>query len=98
VDIRVQGGAGSRPRGHHYGLRAGAASEEWPIGEALIASDGHGAHLAEKGFAGIAWERLWMEIYGALVAATPKDNSHRAWSKADRRWASGKRQTIEGVT
>ena len=38
-----------------------------------------------------------MELYGALVAATPYDNSRRAWSKADRRWASGKRQIIEGV-
>ena len=38
-----------------------------------------------------------MEIYGALVAATPKSNSRRAWPKADRRWASGKRQIIEGV-
>jgi hypothetical protein len=38
-----------------------------------------------------------MEIYGALVAATPKNDSRRAWSKADRRWASGKRQIIEGV-
>ena len=38
-----------------------------------------------------------MEVYGALVAATPYDNSRRAWSKADRRWASGKRQIIEGV-
>ena len=33
----------------------------------------------------------------ALVAATPKNNSRTAWSKADRRWASGKRQIIEGV-
>ena len=79
-----------------FGL-APAASEERPIGEALLASDRHGAYLADKGFAGIEWERLWMEIYGALVAATPKDNSRRAWSKADRRWASGKRQIIEGV-
>jgi hypothetical protein len=38
-----------------------------------------------------------MERYGALVAATPKNNSRRAWPKADRRWASGKRQIIEGV-
>ena len=38
-----------------------------------------------------------MESYGALVAATPYDDSRRAWSKADRRWASGKRQIIEGV-
>jgi hypothetical protein len=38
-----------------------------------------------------------LEDYEALVAATPKNNSRRAWSKADRRWASGKRQIIEGV-
>ena len=38
-----------------------------------------------------------MEVYGALVAAAPKNNSRRAWSEADRRWASGKRQIIEGV-
>src|SRR5215203_2047063 len=36
-------------------------------------------------------------LYGALVAATPKDNSKRAWAKTERRWASGKRQIIEGV-
>src|SRR5215210_2866115 len=79
-----------------FGL-APAASDERPIGDALLASERYGAYLADKGFAGIEWERLWMEIYGALVAATPKDNSRRAWSKADRRWASGKRQIIEGV-
>ena len=38
-----------------------------------------------------------MERYGALVAATPYEDSRRAWSKADRRWAAGKRQIIEGV-
>ncbi len=38
-----------------------------------------------------------LERYGALVAATPKSNDRRAWPKADRRWASGKRQIIEGV-
>jgi hypothetical protein len=79
-----------------FGL-APAASDERPIGEALVTSDRHESYLANKGFAGVAWERLWMEVYGALVAATPKDNSRRAWSKADRRWASGKRQIIEGV-
>jgi hypothetical protein len=31
------------------------------------------------------------------VAATPKSDSGRAWSKEDRRWAAGKRQIIEGV-
>jgi hypothetical protein len=79
-----------------FGL-APAASDERPIAEALIVSDRHDAYLADKGFTGIEWERRWMEIYGALVAATPYDNSRRAWSKADRRWASGKRQIIEGV-
>jgi transposase len=80
-----------------FGL-APAAYDERPIGEALVASDRYGAYLADKGFTGVEWERLWMEIYGALVAATPKSNSRRAWTKADRRWASGKRQIIEGVS
>jgi len=79
-----------------FGL-APAASDERPIGEALMATDRHGACLADKGFTGVEWERLWMEVYGALVAATLKNNSRRSWSKADRRWASGKRQIIEGV-
>jgi hypothetical protein len=79
-----------------FGL-APAASDERPIGYALIAFDRHGAYLADKGFTGVEWERLWMEVHGALVAATPKNNSRRAWSKEDRRWASGKRQIIEGV-
>ncbi len=79
-----------------FGL-APAASDERPIGDALVASDRHGAYLADKGFAGVEWERHWLEEYGALVAATPKNNEHRAWAKADRRWASGKRQIIEGV-
>jgi hypothetical protein len=79
-----------------FGL-APAASDERPIGEALIAEDLHEAYLADKGFTGIEWERHWLERYGALVAATPKNNTRRAWSKEDRRWASGKRQIIEGV-
>jgi hypothetical protein len=79
-----------------FGL-APAASDERPIGEALIAEDLHEAYLADKGFTGLEWERHWLEEYGALVAATPYDDSRRAWSKADRRWASGRRQIIEGV-
>jgi Transposase DDE domain len=79
-----------------FGL-AGAASDERPIGEALLASDHHTTYLADKGFTGVEWERMWLEVYGVLVAAAPKNNSRRAWSKADRRWASGKRQIIEGV-
>jgi hypothetical protein len=79
-----------------FGL-ATASSDERPIGEALVASDRHEAYLADKGFTGVEWERRWLEEYGSLVVATPYDNSRRAWSKADRRWASGKRQIIEGV-
>ncbi len=79
-----------------FGLAA-AASDERPIGDALVASDRHDAYLADKGFAGIEWERRWLEEYGALVAATPKNNERRAWPKEHRRWASGKRQIIEGV-
>jgi hypothetical protein len=74
-----------------------ASSDERPIAEALIASDRHDSYLADKGFTGVEWERRWLEEYGSLVAATPYDDSRRAWSKADRRWASGKRQIIEGV-
>jgi hypothetical protein len=76
---------------------APASSDERPIGDALVASDRHEAYLADKGFTGIEWERRWLEVYGALVAATPYDDSSRAWSKGDRRWAAGKRQIIEGV-
>jgi hypothetical protein len=79
-----------------FGL-APAACDERPIGNTLVSSDRHHAYLADKGFTGVEWERMCMEEYGALVAATPKDNSRRAWSKADRRWAAGKRQIIEGV-
>jgi hypothetical protein len=56
---------------------APAASDERPIGEALVASDRHGAYLADKGFTSVEWERLWMEQYGALVAATPNNDSRQ---------------------
>jgi len=74
-----------------FGL-ATASSDERPIADALVASDRHGAYLADKGFTGVQWERRWLEIYGALVAATPYNDSRRAWPKADRRWASFARQ------
>jgi hypothetical protein len=74
-----------------FGL-AEAASDDRPIGEFLISEDFHEAYLADKGFTGVQWERRWLDLYGALVAATPKDNSKRAWAKSDRRWAWGKRQ------
>jgi hypothetical protein len=74
-----------------FGL-AEASSDERPIADALIASDRHEAYLADKGFTGVHWERRWLEVYGALVAATPYEDSRRAWPKADRRWASFARQ------
>jgi hypothetical protein len=79
-----------------FGL-AEASSDERPIGEFLISEDRYEAFLADKGFTGVQWEKHWLDTYGALVAATPKDNSKRAWPEADRRWAAGKRQIIEGV-
>ena len=79
-----------------FGL-APAASDERPIGDALLAEDRYDAYLADKGFSALDWERRWLERYGALVAATPKNNDRRAWPKADRRWAAGKRQIVEGV-
>jgi hypothetical protein len=79
-----------------FGL-AEAASDDRPIGDFLIIEDSHDAYLADKGFTGVEWERRWLDLYGVLVAATPKDNSKMAWAKTDRRWASGKRQVIEGV-
>jgi IS5 family transposase len=79
-----------------FGL-APANCDERPIGDALMAQDRHESYLADKGFSSLAWERRWLEVYGALVAATPKNNARRAWPKEDRRWASGKRQIIEGV-
>jgi hypothetical protein len=79
-----------------FGL-APANSEERPIGEFLVAPDGHDAFLADKGFSSVAWERRWLKRYGALVAGTPQESAKRAWPEADRRWAAGKRQPIEGV-
>jgi hypothetical protein len=79
-----------------FGL-APASSDERPIGDALVAQDRYEAYLADKGFTGVEWERRWLQEYGALVAATPKNGTRRAWPKADRRWAAGKRQIIEGV-
>lgn len=79
-----------------FGL-AEANSDERPIGEFLIASDGHNAFLADKGFSSVAWERHWLQQYGALVAATPQKSTRRAWPDQARKWAAGKRQLIEGV-
>jgi Transposase DDE domain len=76
---------------------AEASADERPVAEILIHKERHAAYLAEKGFASVGWERHWLSEYGALVAATPKDNSKRAWDAAGRLWAAGKRQIVEGV-
>jgi hypothetical protein len=76
---------------------AEASADERPIGDFLIREDGHHSYLADKGFASVEWERYWLKTYGALVVATPKNSDRRAWPRAARLWASGKRQVIEGV-
>ena len=79
-----------------FGL-APANTDERPIGDFLVASDGHDAVLADKGYSSLAWERHWFQESGALVAATPQESARRAWPQKARRWAAGKRQLIEGV-
>ena len=76
---------------------APANSDERPIGEALIVRDRHDAYLADKGFSSLAWERQCLQEHDALVVATPKENSRRAWPQEACRWAAGKRQIIESV-
>ena len=79
-----------------FGL-AEANSDERPIGEFLVSSDGYDAYLADKGFSSVDWEKHWLQKYGALVAATPQESVRRAWPEQARRWAAGRRQLIEGV-
>ena len=79
-----------------FGL-AEANCDERPVGEFLVELDGHDTYLADKGFSAVEWERYWLEIYGARVIATPHKSAHRAWPRAACKWASGKRQIVEGV-
>ena len=79
-----------------FGL-APANCDERPIGEFLVAPDGHNGYLADKGFSSVEWERYWLETYGMLVAATPQKSARLAWPKRACRWVAGKRQIIEGV-
>ena len=53
-----------------FGL-APAASDERPIGDALVDSDRHEAYLADKGFAGAEWERRWLKEYGSPRRCSP---------------------------
>lgn len=79
-----------------FGL-AEANCDERPVGEFLVELDGHDTYLADKGFSAAEWERYWLEFYGARVIATPQKSAHRAWPRAACKWASGKRQIVEGV-
>lgn len=79
-----------------FGL-AEANCDERPVGEFLVDLDGHDTYLADKGFAAVEWEKHWLETYGAKVIATPQKSAHRAWPEAACKWASGKRQIVEGV-
>jgi hypothetical protein len=82
-----------------FGLAA-ASSDERPIGEALVAQDGHQAYLADKGFTGLELERRWLKEYGAIVAATPYTRTlggHGRRPIAGGLASLGKRQIIEGV-
>ena len=57
---------------------AEASSDERPIGEFLVAPDGHDAFLADKGFSSVGWDRHWLDPYDALVATIPQKNARRA--------------------
>jgi hypothetical protein len=74
-----------------------AASDERPIGVGLSAKTDTAPTWWTKGSPRLRGSEHWIEDYGALVVATPKDNSKRAWPRSDRRWAAGKCQIIEGV-
>ena len=79
-----------------FGL-AEANCDERPVGEFLLKLDGHDTYLADKGFSSATWERHWLQTYGAEVVATPQKSAHRAWPIEACKWASGKRQIVEGV-
>lgn len=79
-----------------FGL-AEANCDERPVGEFLIELDRHDTYLADKGFSAVEWEKHWLETYGAEVVATPQKSARRAWPEAACKWASGKRQIVEGV-
>src|SRR5215217_6591774 len=74
-----------------------ANCDERPVGEFLVSGDCHHSYLADKGFSSVEWERHWLETYGAEVIATPQKSAHRAWPDTACKWASGKRQIVEGV-
>jgi hypothetical protein len=56
-----------------------------------------GVYVADSGFAGRDRERHWVAALHAEVVASPPPDSHRRWSKSDRRWLAGRRQIVETV-
>jgi len=54
-----------------FGL-APAASDERPIGDALLAEDRHDAYLADKGFSAVDWERHWLKSATGLWWQPPR--------------------------
>lgn len=56
-----------------------------------------GVSVADSGFAGRDRERHWAAAQHADVVASPPPDSHRRWSKPDRRWLAGRRQIVATV-
>jgi hypothetical protein len=70
-----------------FGL-ASANCDERPKGEFLVASNGHDAVLADKGFSSVEWERRWLEECGAWS----RRPSNRAPDERGRRRPAGGRR------
>src|SRR5919202_7139889 len=97
MGLWVQGSALRNARRRHNRICAGSPAncDERPIGEFLVALDGHDGYLADKGFSSLEWERRWLKNYGAMVAATPQKSARRAWPESACRWTAGERNVIE---
>jgi hypothetical protein len=57
-------------------------------------------YIADKGFAGIAWETRWERDYHAVVVCQPSKSDRKAgriWTRAERRAHAGRRQIVESV-
>src|SRR5215210_8063511 len=99
VGLRLQGCFGGRPGGDNHRFRSG------PCGLRREAHRGSSRSLRPlrslPGRQRLHGTRVGAALDGAIRGAggghPPKNDSRRAWPKADRRWASGKRQIIEGV-
>lgn len=83
------------------------STNDRPLAEALLALRAHGsprvstagraargAYVADKGFAGKAWQPGWLRNYGAAVIAQGQQS---AWPKPARRWLAHVRQIVESV-